>query len=89
MNDARLRTASFGNALRPDLPPDKRGDVGKDFKVGFGERLRATFHLVLGDARVTEAIKARNAVPEARIGGVLDGRFDFDLDRSHAAQPFP
>jgi hypothetical protein len=79
----------FGTAAQPDIPPDQRGEIGGDFKVLFGERLRATFHLVLGDQRVTDAMHKRNFIPNPMIGGVIDGQFDFDLDRTRAAQPFP
>jgi len=74
---------NFGSAENPNSPP------GNDFKVNFGERLHATFHLILGDQAVEYAIQNRYAVPPARIGGALDGYFDFDLERGRAAQPFP
>ncbi len=71
----------FGSALSTAAPSN-------DFKVNFGERLHATFHLELGDEAVQYAIQTRAAVPAARIGGSLDGYFDFDLQRGRAAQPF-
>jgi hypothetical protein len=74
---------SFGSAEDPNTAPTD------DFKVNFGERLHATFHLILGDAAIEYAIQNRYAVPPARIGGSLDGYFDFDLERGRAAQPFP
>jgi hypothetical protein len=74
---------NFGSAENPNSPP------GDDFKVNFGERLRANFHLILGDEAVEYAIQNRFAVPPAKIGGALDGYFDFDLERGRAAQPFP
>jgi hypothetical protein len=77
----------FGSAVRNGVPSES--PIGNDFKVLFGERVRATFHLVLGDQRVTTAMKDRDAIPKAKIGGVIDGNFDFDLDRTRAAQPFP
>jgi hypothetical protein len=80
---------NFGSAAQPDVPPTERLPVDKDFKVLFGERVRASFHLVLNDERVTTAMKLRDAVPSPKIGGVIDGTFDFDLDRTRAAQPFP
>jgi hypothetical protein len=79
----------FGTAPQPTLDPASRMVVGGDFKVNFGDRLRATFHLELGDQRVINAIKSRDPVPVSRIGGSLDGFFDFNLDRGRAAQPFP
>jgi hypothetical protein len=74
---------NFGSAEDPNTTPTN------DFKVNFGERLRANFHLILGDQAVEYAIQNRYAVPPARIGGSLDGYFDFDLERGRAAQPFP
>lgn len=79
----------FGLAIQSNLPPEQRGDINGDFKVDFGQRLRATFHLVLGDQAVENAITTRTLIPDPRIGGTLDGSFDFDLDRGRAAQPFP
>jgi hypothetical protein len=80
----------FGKAAEPQLPPEMRtAFAGSDVKVNFGERLRATFHLVLEDDRVVTARRLGRSLPAPRIGGVLDGRFDFDLERGRAAQPFP
>ena len=62
------------------------------FKVNFGERLHATFHVVLEDDRVLTAQQTGTPggpVPDPVIGGTLDGAFDFDLVRGRAAQPFP
>jgi hypothetical protein len=78
----------FGAAVE-SADPENRSAVGGDFRVNFGERLRASFHLVLGDEAVENAIRTRTAVPDTRIGGELDGYFDFDLERGRAAQPFP
>jgi hypothetical protein len=66
-----------------------RAVVDPDFKVNFGERLHANFHVVLQDGTVVGAIMDRIPVPAPRMGGTLDGYFDFDLDRGRAAQPFP
>jgi hypothetical protein len=80
----------FGLALQTSITdPEQREDVGGDFKVDFGQRLRASFHLVLGDQAVEYAIKTHDQIPDTRISGALDGSFDFDLDRGRAAQPFP
>lgn len=78
----------FGSA-RQGGTADTRTDVTGDFKVNFGERLRASFHLVLGDQAVTYATMTHAAIPDQRIGGSLDGSFDFDLERGRAAQQFP
>ncbi|HEX4403486.1 MAG TPA: hypothetical protein VH560_01575 [Polyangia bacterium] len=74
---------NFGSAEDSNTTPSN------DFKVNFGERLRANFHLILGDQAVDYAIQNHYAVPPSRIGGALDGYFDFDLQRGRAAQPFP
>lgn len=79
----------FGTAAQANLPAAERGIITGDFKVDFGERLVATFHLELGDQRVVTAMKNRDSVPKPKIGGTLDGNFNFDLARSRAAQPFP
>jgi hypothetical protein len=79
----------FGAAIQAAALPEKREEVLGDFKVAFGERLKATFHLVLGDEAVETAMMARTSLPDPRIGGSLDGEFDFDLERGRAAQPFP
>jgi hypothetical protein len=80
----------FGSALQSNLAPDARGPVTTDFKVNFGERLRARFHVELVDDRQVSAVMQRVAVPtNPYIGGTLDGYFDFILDRGRAAQPFP
>ncbi len=79
----------FGDAAEPLVPSDMRAPVPKDFKVNFGERLRARFEIILGDAAVVGAIKDIQPVPAPQIGGNLGGYFDFDLERGRAAQPFP
>jgi hypothetical protein len=79
----------FGLAIQSNLPPEQRMGINGDFKVDFGQRLRATFHLVLGDQAVENAKKTHTLIPDPRISGTLDGSFDFDLDRGRAAQPFP
>ena len=58
--------------------------------MNFGQRLRANFHIVLGDDRMLTAIKMMVDPPPApTIGGTLDGNFDFDLQRGQGAQTFP
>ncbi len=81
----------FGLAQQPTLPPEERDPFGTDFKVGFGQRLRATFHIEqLLDHRVVIAIREDDVLPQpSRIGGMLDGYFDFNMERGRAAQPFP
>lgn len=79
----------FGSAVQSSLPPGQRTSVPDDFKVEFGQNLHAEFHLILGDEAVQYAIKSNDMIPAPRIGGTLDGFFDFDLERGRAAQPFP
>jgi hypothetical protein len=79
----------FGSSALPNVASAARDEVGADFKVDFGERLHASFHVELGDQRVANAQKNRDALPSSRISGVFDGAFDFDLQRGRAAQPFP
>jgi hypothetical protein len=89
-NDGWIEFLDFGPAEQPDKAPDDRDPVETDFKVNFGQRLRANFSVVLGDDRTETAIHNRIDVPPAaRIGGTLDGNFDFDLERGRAAQTFP
>jgi hypothetical protein len=80
----------FGSAAEPNLPPEMRHGIPKDFKINFGDRLRARFHVVLNDERIWGAVKTMMPVPTMpRIGGEVSGYFDFDLERGRAAQPFP
>jgi hypothetical protein len=81
----------FGSAMQSDLAPDARAAVTPDFKVNFGERLRANFHVELQDDRVLTAMQTQpgGPVPAPLMGATLDGTFDFDLIRARAAQPFP
>jgi hypothetical protein len=84
-----VQFADFGDAIETNLAPADRGSLSGDYAVQFGQRLHATFHLILGDQAVEYAIQTRTAIPDLRISGELDGSFDFDLDRGRAAQPFP
>jgi hypothetical protein len=84
-----IQFESLSGAEQPQLLPNERPAVTYDFKANFGDRLRATFHVVLGDQRVVTAIQMRDAIPPTLIDGELDGSFDFDLERGRAAQPFP
>jgi hypothetical protein len=80
----------FGGAQQSDVPPEERQAFDADFKVGFGQRLMANFHIELEDHRVITAIREDDLLPQdPRIGGTLDGYFDFNLERGRAAQTFP
>lgn len=64
--------------------------VNSDFFVDFGQRLRAAkFHVTIEDDRVVRAAASGMPPPTREIGGVLEGSFDFDLDRGQGAQTFP
>ena len=87
---AGFELIDFGSAGEPELPPEERSEFKTtDFKVNFGQRLRATFHVELEDEAVRLAAENARPLPNPRIGGVLDGEFDFILERSRVAQPFP
>jgi len=88
--DGWIDFLNFGNAEQDTTPPDMRSEVETDFKVDFGQRLRANFHIDMGDDRVQTAMKLGiNPPPDPTIGGFLDGTFDFDLTRGQGAQSFP
>ena len=88
--DGWVEFIDFGDVTKQaDRPSDQRDPIDQSFKADFGNRLRANFHLVLGDERVVTAIKLRDPIPDPLIGGQLDGFFDFFLERGRAAQPFP
>jgi hypothetical protein len=88
--DGWIDFQDFGRAEQLNLTPDMRTKVEPDFKVAYGERLRASFHIDLADQRVvTTEIIGQLVPPAPRIGGTLDGTFDFDLARGRSAQTFP
>jgi hypothetical protein len=88
--DGWIQFQSFGTAEQSDRPPEQRTPIGPEFVINFGDRLRATFHVVIGDPRFVTAVKTGSMPPSAPvIGGTLDGYFDFDLARGRSAQPFP
>jgi len=87
-----IQFIDFGSAsVDPTIPSDQRAPVPTNFKVNYGERLRARFHVVLQDDRVLTAMQTQptGPIPAALMGGSLDGTFDFDMVRGRAAQPFP
>ncbi len=86
--DGWIQFQSFGGAENTDLPPDQRPAVLPDFVITAGDRLRASFHVVIGDPRFVTAVQDGTTPPTAPlIGGALDGYFDFDFARG--PQPFP
>jgi hypothetical protein len=88
--DGWIDFLDFGGAYENDKTPDARDPIGDDFKIAFGQRLHANFHIVMDDDRVQTAIKMMiNEPPAPTIGGTLDGNFDFDLERGQGAQTFP
>lgn len=92
-NDGWIDFQDFGSAEltnQETIAPDERPMVAPAFQVKYGERLRATFHIDMGDERVAAAKRDKVLPPpDATIGGVLDGNFDFDLERGRSAQTFP
>jgi hypothetical protein len=88
--DGWIDFQDFGRAEQVELAPEARSKVEADFKVAYGDRLRASFHIDLADQRVvTTEIIGQVLPPAPRIGGTLDGTFDFDLARGRSAQTFP
>jgi hypothetical protein len=91
--DGWIDFLDFGKAEQPDKAPEARDDLDLEtggFKVAFGDRLRANFSVVLDDDRTETAIhKMIDVPPDPRIGGTLDGNFDFNLQRGRSAQTFP
>ncbi len=87
--DGWIDFTQFGKAEQPNKTPEAREAIG-DFQVNYDEPLAATFLIVLGDDRVVTAkYKGIDVPPDPRIGGVLQGDFEFDLKRGRAAQTFP
>jgi hypothetical protein len=87
-----IQFIDFGSAsVDPTIPSDQRSPVPVDFKVNYGERLRAQFHIVLQDDRVLTAQQTQpgGPIPMPLMGATLDGTFDFNMVRGRAAQPFP
>jgi hypothetical protein len=88
--DGWIEFQNFGSAEEPNSPPEARMPVPANFVINFGDRLRASFHVVLQDSRFSYAIENNMPIPTtSHMEGTLDGYFDFDLERGRAAQPFP
>lgn len=88
--DGWIQFSSFGNAEQDGVPPELRDPIQSDFVINFGDRLSATFHVIIGDTRYVTAVQSGTTPPTAPIiGGTLDGYFDFNLARGRSAQPFP
>jgi hypothetical protein len=77
-----IEFSAFGSATRGDVPPT--------FRVEFNERITADrFHVELVDDRVIEAERRRDPPPTPDLVGMLEGNFDFELERGQGAQTFP
>ena len=89
--DGWVEFINFGTAGQVGVPSEMREPVrDPNFKVNFGERLRANFHIDLADDREISAPRRNEPEPTViRLDGYLDGFFDFDFDRGRAAQAFP
>lgn len=77
---------SFGN-----IPQNENQSIPDGFKVNNGERIEASaFHLELCDgATVLAALRNLVPIPKPNLVGVLEGHFEFDLERGQGGQPFP
>ncbi len=88
--DGWIQFQNFGTAEQDDRAPADRDPVPPGFIINYGDRLRASFDITLGDQRYVTAIETGTAPPTSpAIGGELAGYFDFELARGRAAQPFP
>jgi hypothetical protein len=82
--DGWIEFESFGAATVPNV------EIKPDFQVQYDDPLAATFDLLLDDDRTQTAIyKMIDVPPVPRLGGTLDGFFQFDLKRGRSAQTFP
>jgi hypothetical protein len=87
-----IQFLDFGTAVQADRPASGRDPIPTNFKVNYGERLRANFcNVHMADDRVLTAQQTQPAgpIPAPLLDGTLNGNFDFDLVRGRAAQPFP
>lgn len=66
------------------MPNDGSVSIPPDFRLAYEDRIRATaFHVELCDLRTIKAqMNSETPVPASEMTGVLEGWFDFDLDRS-------
>jgi hypothetical protein len=88
--DGWIDFREFGSATaEASKTPDTRTGVDNKFQVAYDDRLRADFHIVLGDDRVVTALYSLRLPPPPNIGGILDGFFDFYLRRGRSGQTFP
>ena len=88
--DGWIDFRDFGSATaEASKPPDMRSGVDNTFQVAYDDRLRADFHIALGDDAVVTALYSLRVPPVASIGGTLDGFFDFFLRRGRSGQTFP
>lgn len=78
--------SSFGN-----VPEDGNQIIPDGFKVNNGERIEASaFHLELCDGATVLAARDHVVpIPKPNIVGVLDGHFEFGLERGQGGQAFP
>jgi hypothetical protein len=92
-SDGYITFTDFGSAVQKgqaNIPPDAREQIKDDFKVAYDEHLEATFQFTVGDERVAAAMRDMVVPPSSPvIGGMLSGRFEFDLKRGRVAQTFP
>lgn len=90
--DGWIQFQNFGNAEQSDRAPADRDriEVNPPFLINYGDRLRASFDVIMGDPQVVNAVENGTTPPTIRvIGGELAGFIDFDLARGRSGQPFP
>jgi hypothetical protein len=88
--DGWIQFQNFGPAEQSDRAPADRDIVQSSFVINYGDRIRATFDVIIGDPQVSNAVQNGTTPPTIRvIGGELAGYIDFDLARGRSGQPFP
>jgi hypothetical protein len=88
--DGWIQFQDFGTAEQSDRAPEDRDPVPLSFVINYGDRIRATFDVIIGDPQVANAVLTGGTPPTRPvIGGELSGYIDFDLARGRSGQPFP
>jgi hypothetical protein len=88
--DGWIQFQSFGTAEEANKAPADRDPVEPSFLINYGDNIRASFDVVIGDPQVANAIANATTPPmTGRVGGQLSGYIDFNLARGRSGQPFP
>jgi hypothetical protein len=80
--DGTITFTNFGSAKIGAAVPD-------DFRVGFDDRLTASFSFDVVDRRASTLGGIGAVSPAPTLGGHLDGDFDFTVRQGRAAQNYP